>query len=110
MENMQGTVLVVGAGISGLTTAKELMEKGYKVTVLEASDRVGGRISTKEVSIAGKTFEFDMGAGWIRGSSEYSPLTKLVETEGNSKFVETDNQSLVIYNSKGEVIEKQANI
>jgi len=39
-------VVVVGAGIAGLAAAKDLQESGYEVTVLEARDRIGGRIYT----------------------------------------------------------------
>lgn len=35
--------MVIGAGLSGLVVAYELEQRGYEVTVLEASDRVGGR-------------------------------------------------------------------
>ncbi len=40
------TVLVIGAGISGLAAAKKLKEKGFNVVVLEAQDKVGGRLKT----------------------------------------------------------------
>lgn len=40
------TVIVIGAGLSGLNSALLLEEQGYKVTVLEAKNRVGGRIYT----------------------------------------------------------------
>ena len=43
---MKPTITIIGAGISGLTAAVYLHQKGYKVRILEASDRAGGRIKT----------------------------------------------------------------
>ena len=39
-------VIVVGAGLAGLAAAKVLKGAGYKVTVLEANERYGGRVQT----------------------------------------------------------------
>jgi phytoene dehydrogenase-like protein len=43
---MKPTITIIGAGISGLTAAFYLHQKGYKVQILEATDRAGGRIKT----------------------------------------------------------------
>ena len=40
-------VVILGAGLSGLYTAMMLEEQGFRVTVLEASDHVGGRVQTR---------------------------------------------------------------
>ncbi|MFT6338743.1 MAG: phytoene dehydrogenase-like protein [Cyclobacteriaceae bacterium] len=42
----ENNIIIVGAGISGLVAAIELEKKGYSTTILEASDRVGGRVKT----------------------------------------------------------------
>ncbi|BAL87919.1 putative amine oxidoreductase [Actinoplanes missouriensis 431] len=54
-------VVVVGAGLAGLTAADELVRAGYDVLVVEGRDRVGGRILTTE--IAG--VPVDAGATWV---------------------------------------------
>src|ERR687895_1159526 len=41
-------IIVVGAGLAGLTCAKVLRERGAEVAVFEASDGVGGRVRTDE--------------------------------------------------------------
>ncbi len=43
---MKSEITIIGAGIAGLTAAVYLNRKGHKVKILEASDRVGGRIKT----------------------------------------------------------------
>ncbi len=46
MKNLDCDVLVIGAGIAGLKAAQDLQASGLRVIVLEARDRVGGRIET----------------------------------------------------------------
>src|SRR5262245_53226635 len=58
-----GTGLVIGAGVSGLAAARELKSQGLQVTVLEARDRIGGRVWTdRSLGVP-----IDMGASWVNG-------------------------------------------
>jgi monoamine oxidase len=54
-------VVIVGAGISGLSAARRLVARGVEVHVLEARDRVGGR--TLSADLAGA--RIDLGGQWI---------------------------------------------
>ena len=58
----EADVIVVGAGLSGLAAAREVLQSGREALVLEAADRVGGRILTEE-PIPGVFLE--LGAQWI---------------------------------------------
>lgn len=61
--------IVVGAGVAGLTAARLLAAHGRTVVVLEARDRVGGRVVTdRRFGLA-----TDMGASWIHGITD-SPV------------------------------------
>lgn len=53
-----GHVVVVGGGIAGLAAAHRLLGRGLRVTVLEASDRLGGKLLTGEIAGA----RVDLGA------------------------------------------------
>ena len=56
-----GRVVVVGAGIAGLTVASALTQAGVECVTLEARDRIGGRLHT--VDLAGSPV--DLGGSWI---------------------------------------------
>jgi monoamine oxidase len=58
----EADVVIVGAGLSGLIAAREILAAGREAVLLEASDRVGGRILTAE-PITGVPVE--LGAQWI---------------------------------------------
>lgn len=60
-------VIVVGAGAAGLTAARDLKRAGYDVSVLEASDRVGGRVRTVRHPRPGVPVE--LGAEFVHGEA-----------------------------------------
>src|SRR6478736_4290515 len=45
----EADVIIVGAGLSGLVAAREVLDAGREPLVLEADERIGGRILTEEV-------------------------------------------------------------
>ena len=65
------SVVVVGAGLAGLTCAIYLQRNGLQVTLLEASDRVGGRVKSDSVN----GFRFDHGFQVI--NPNYSEIKRL---------------------------------
>jgi monoamine oxidase len=69
--------IVVGAGVAGLTAARLLTKAGRRVVVLEARDRVGGRVWTDRAD----GLATDLGASWIHGIRD-SPVAAAAEAFG----------------------------
>src|ERR1700744_3984129 len=86
MEN-DSHVIVIGAGIAGLAAARALTERGVAVTVLEARERVGGRVFTECAD--GATVE--LGAEFVHGRAP--ELWALIE-EAGIETVERDGTML----------------
>ena len=55
------SAVVVGAGVGGLYTAARLARAGVATTLIEQTDRVGGRLETKWIEAAGRRFRFEVG-------------------------------------------------
>lgn len=68
------SVLIVGAGMAGLSAARSLADAGWPVRVLEARDRIGGRVYTNR----DWGVPLEMGASWIHGTTG-NPLMELAQ-------------------------------
>lgn len=68
-------VIVVGAGFSGLSVAYHLKNECFDVEILEARDRIGGRVHPYDLS--GSTV--DLGGQWVHEASKNNPIRQLME-------------------------------
>ncbi|KXZ47813.1 hypothetical protein GPECTOR_32g425 [Gonium pectorale] len=70
------TVIVIGAGLSGLAAATQLRQLGYRVLVLEARDRPGGRVHTERMEAGGVVGWAECGGSILTGC-DGNPLAVL---------------------------------
>jgi polyamine oxidase len=83
------TAIVIGAGMAGAAAAQSLADAGVRVTVLEARDRVGGRIHSDRTWGA----PVELGASWIHGTGG-NPLVPIAR-EAGLRLVPTDYDDAV---------------
>ena len=101
-QDLEGKkITVIGAGISGLTAANVLRNRGGEVTVLEAKNHVGGRIQTDWNLGA----PFELGAGWIHGPSAENPVRSLADKVDSTFFI-TDDEAIEIYDVTGDEMDE----
>ncbi|THG28448.1 flavin monoamine oxidase family protein [Naasia lichenicola] len=70
-------VLVIGAGIAGLTVANALMHAGVECVVLEARSRIGGRLHTVDLDGA----PVDLGGSWVH-EPVGNPMSRFLDSVG----------------------------
>ncbi|MBJ7285682.1 MAG: FAD-dependent oxidoreductase [Akkermansiaceae bacterium] len=84
--------VVIGAGVAGLAAARKLHAANQRVVVLEARDRIGGRVWTDMSSPDGP---IELGAQWVHGIHG-NPLAKLCAQIGIQTFTTNYNSRIVI--------------
>ncbi len=88
MAGNEAEVIVIGAGIAGLAAARSIAEAGRRVIVVEARDRVGGRILTTKL---GRVDAVELGAEFVHG--EPPELCSLLQ-EARAQRVELQGSQL----------------
>ncbi|RIK42710.1 MAG: hypothetical protein DCC55_07965 [Chloroflexi bacterium] len=86
-ESTRPSVLVIGAGMAGLVAARLLRDSGFPVTVVEARDRLGGRIWTDHSLGA----PVDLGGSWIHGADD-NPLSDWCRALGVQLAITSDEE------------------
>jgi polyamine oxidase len=92
------SVLVVGAGAAGLAAGRRFADAGVSVRVVEARDRIGGRVWTdRSLGVP-----LDLGASWIHGVDD-NPLSGLADAADAAR-VGTDYDSYRARNDAGQIV------
>lgn len=96
---MNKSILIVGAGLGGLTTALRLSKKGYKVVIVEKNSKAGGRLN----QLKKDGFTFDTGPSFFSMSYEFEDFAKECNISLPFEYVELN--PLYSVNFKGSAIQ-----
>ncbi len=96
-------VCIIGAGIAGLGAGQVLQQAGINPIILEARDRIGGRIWTERQQFIAPV---DYGAAWIHGINN-NPLTEIADTSSIER-VPSPYREVVVYAEDGLALEDRA--
>ena len=95
MSQARKKVIIIGAGIAGLSAARRLTKKGFSPIILEAQEKPGGRVRSNR-SLG---FVYEEGANWIH-KPKGNPIKKLAEKSGAHTFP-TDDDNFRIFDEDG---------
>ena len=93
-------IIVIGAGMAGISAGRTLQDAGQDVTLLEARARVGGRTHTDR-SLGNHV---DLGASWIHGfdGNPMTPFAKKLNIDtGYTDFLNRSETAVSAYHEDG---------
>lgn len=82
----QKRIVIVGSGVAGLAAAVRLSAAGHRVTVVEANDYVGGKLTSKNIG----RYRFDMGPSVLTLPHLIEDLTKVSRQDDKFEYVTLD--------------------
>lgn len=100
---MKDPIVIVGAGLSGLRAASMLVSKGFECKVLEARDRVGGRVLSKMIADKPEYGTFDLGPTWFWPQHE-PVISDLVKEFGLKTFGQHTKGAVLLEQSQNAPI------
>jgi monoamine oxidase len=77
MSETTPDVTIVGAGMSGMTAALKLLQAGFSVKVIEASDGVGGKFGARPIGRNYEDFAWHVFAEWCRNFWDITQTIRL---------------------------------
>ncbi|MGA9470816.1 MAG: NAD(P)/FAD-dependent oxidoreductase [Terriglobales bacterium] len=99
-KNDNPSVIVIGAGVAGLAAAARLAESGVSVTILEARDRIGGRVFTHRdpalrdpaIRDSASAIPIELGAEFIHGMAPeiFGALEQMNSSDGAGAITEVE--------------------
>lgn len=98
IEQGAKSVIIIGAGAAGLMAARSLADAGIAVTLVEARDRIGGRVWTDE----SWGFPLEFGASWIHGING-NPLSAIAD-KISAASVPTDYDCRIVRDADGLIV------
>ena len=100
-------VIIIGAGAAGISCARNLILNGKNVMLLEARNRIGGRVYDIKTETMG---DLHIGASWLHHKGEKHILQGLLDSFKVKYFKEDSlesNESMIIYTDEGRLSEEE---
>lgn len=91
-------VIIVGAGIGGISTGIRLLKNGYKVTIIEKEDKIGGKLN----QLHDQGYKFDLTASILMTPQIYIELFNYINKDYTNyiELIKLDTMYKVFYNDK----------
>ena len=103
LEGRDRSILVIGGGLAGLSASLELAERGYKVTLQEANDVLGGRLATRDLSTAAGDFRVEHGLHmWFDNYHQFKDIRERLDI--NDSFAPHNETHFTYRDYKDEIL------